>query len=212
MDILGAAGKKDIIEHVFLWEAAVPQTALSNDANKDTTIRRNGHFVNAYNAANKITVLYSDKDSVLGFDYYWLDKKGVEPAFTELEAEESEINQYMDLINNESYLKMIAGKTLTEEDNQYIQSLQQKHDELYAKLERKYKVRPALGYKGPDDETIKQLGDKLISANCGDCIDSHSAMKNPTEKVMKRAYEYWIMNKKRGIKQLGLLDSTLGDD
>ena len=71
MDKLGEAGKNDIIEHVFLWQAAVPQTALSNDLSKDTTIRKNGHFVNAYKAANKITVLYSKNDQVLSLAYWF---------------------------------------------------------------------------------------------------------------------------------------------
>ena len=74
MDLLGDDKNKnnndsDIIEHVFMCQAAVPQNALSNDPTKDISIKQNCHFIHATKVAKKISVLYSKHDGVLMIDY-----------------------------------------------------------------------------------------------------------------------------------------------
>jgi len=64
-------------------------------------------------------------------------------------------------------------------------------------------VLPALGYKGPDDKTIKQLKNKLVLANTSQWISGHSAMKIPTPEVMKHVYKRWVMGGKDGIHKFG---------
>ncbi len=70
MDLLGEDDSNaDIIEHVFLCEAAVPQNALSDDPKKDISVKQNCHFINATKVAKKISVLYSKHDGVLMLGY-----------------------------------------------------------------------------------------------------------------------------------------------
>ncbi len=76
------------INHAFLWEAAVPNVALSTMYEYDLTLNT---FPRAYEAANKITILYSDADEVLEFAY---------PAGT-TQIEVEDVNQDM---NSYAYL------------------------------------------------------------------------------------------------------------
>ena len=62
---LGNKGKKNIVEHLFLWDAAVANNALSTDYSAP--------YFHAANVADKITVLYSQFDRVLE-DAYSGDK------------------------------------------------------------------------------------------------------------------------------------------
>lgn len=82
MDILGENEEIEILNDVFLWEAAVPQTALSNKPRKDKSLRGNAKFINAHKSAKKITVLYSKYDKVLT-KLYKLDKSIVDLIGTE---------------------------------------------------------------------------------------------------------------------------------
>ena len=65
LHLLGEEGKADCVNHAFLWEAAVPNTALSptpNPADKNGT----WSFPKAVNAAKSISILYSQNDNILG--------------------------------------------------------------------------------------------------------------------------------------------------
>ncbi|BCA78410.1 alpha/beta hydrolase [Desulfuromonas sp. AOP6] len=67
MNILGQMrGRHESIAHAFMWQPAVPDTALSNDPERDTSVLRNWNFVHAHRAAKKIVVLYSSQDNILG--------------------------------------------------------------------------------------------------------------------------------------------------
>ncbi len=79
MDILGGQQKQDAIEHVFMWEPAVPNTALSNDMSRDISPAGNGKFVHAYLAAKQITVLYSQHDDILKYPYSMANYSGRSP-------------------------------------------------------------------------------------------------------------------------------------
>jgi hypothetical protein len=62
---LGNKGKRNIVEHLFLWDAAVANNALSTDYSAP--------YFHAANVTDKITVLYSQFDRVLE-DAYSGDK------------------------------------------------------------------------------------------------------------------------------------------
>ncbi len=67
MNILGQmSNRRECIRNAFLWQPAVPDTALSNDPSKDTSVLRNWNFIHAHLAAKTIVVLYSNRDNVLG--------------------------------------------------------------------------------------------------------------------------------------------------
>ena len=68
---LGGKYQQNSIEHIFMWEAAVPNTALSNDPTKDLSAKRNCYFKDATLPPKKITVLYTQHDEVLK-RLYWL--------------------------------------------------------------------------------------------------------------------------------------------
>jgi hypothetical protein len=67
MNILGQQPKyQNKLEHVFMWQPAVPDTALSNKLASDTSILKNWNFTSAYKSAKKIVVLHSEQDNILG--------------------------------------------------------------------------------------------------------------------------------------------------
>ena len=71
MDILGVQ-RPDVISHAFLWQAAIPDNTFSRtDNDHDPAYYINPtldpwYVPNAYKAAQKITVLYSYNDNILG--------------------------------------------------------------------------------------------------------------------------------------------------
>lgn len=66
LNIAGSAGWNDVVENAFMWQPAVPDTALSNDPKADTSILRNWQFIHAYKAAKRFVVLHSQNDNILG--------------------------------------------------------------------------------------------------------------------------------------------------
>ncbi|AJF07068.1 alpha/beta hydrolase [Geoalkalibacter subterraneus] len=67
MNLLGQMpGRLECIAHAFMWQPAVPDTALSSDPGKDSSVLRNWNFIHAHRAAKKIVVLHSNRDNILG--------------------------------------------------------------------------------------------------------------------------------------------------
>ncbi|PVY77587.1 alpha/beta hydrolase family protein DUF900 [Tamilnaduibacter salinus] len=66
LNILGAIRSQAAIDHLFLWEPAVADNALTNDTARDVHPLGMGVFVNAHKAARRIVVLHSRGDGVLG--------------------------------------------------------------------------------------------------------------------------------------------------
>ena len=62
----GKVGRRQLVEHFFLWQPAVPDTALSNDPAADTSLLRNWRLTHAHEGAKRFVVLYSQEDNVLG--------------------------------------------------------------------------------------------------------------------------------------------------
>src|SRR5680860_1216188 len=68
LNILGAIGKSNLVDHLFLWQPAVADNALTNDSSRDVHPLGLGVFPSAHSAARKIVVLHSRGDGILGSD------------------------------------------------------------------------------------------------------------------------------------------------
>ncbi len=198
---LDSLNQPEAINHIFMWDAAVPNTALSNQAASDTSIGKKSAFVNAAATCKKITVLFSKDDKILQ-DWY----SAANDTYTIVE-------EHPDL----------AVKVL---DPNVIAPLPKK-GQTYAY------VADAMGYSGPDGETVKQLGSKLILApviqngqpqstmgkinksveeNTLDAMKTHSYMIDPTPEIMDNVYKVFIVNKKQGLTKFSQYDSSQFSD
>jgi hypothetical protein len=219
MNTLGKQDKKEILSHVFLWQAAVPNTALSNDISRDTTVKNNGHFPYAYLAAKKITVLFSRRDAVLKKDYYLANILGVSPKMLNDESALNQLakqNSKRRLFSNRKvkiyrrflkhFLKLIFIHQNTASAVWKIKHLKQIDHCLNNIYRMSGNVSHALGYSGvdPNDPLMKQLisRQKLIIADTTPYIYGHSAMKIPNQAIIKHVYQRWIMGQS-GIKVFG---------
>ena len=68
LNILGTLGKRNLVDHLFLWQPAVADNALTNDSSRDVHPLGLGVFPAAHSAARKIVVLHSRSDGILGPD------------------------------------------------------------------------------------------------------------------------------------------------
>lgn len=66
LNILGTTGRNNLVDHLFLWQPAVADNALSNDPTRDVHPLGLGVFPAAYKAARQIVVLHSKGDGILG--------------------------------------------------------------------------------------------------------------------------------------------------
>ena len=172
-------GKK--INHAFSWDAALPETALSNDPLQDKSARNNCHFPHAMEALNKITVLYSNNDTMT---LQW----AYQAANILYEDKRKLRNDILSTIENPFQLTLDQKKALLK--NRKVCSL------------------PALGLKGPNlsDDFIKQMiaSKKLFLADMTPWSTGHSYMKVPSQNVMVHGYQTYIINKVQGLKKFGL--------
>lgn len=68
LNILGTIGQRNLVDHLFLWQPAVADNALTNNSSRDVHPLGLGVFPAAHSAARKIVVLHSRNDGVLGAD------------------------------------------------------------------------------------------------------------------------------------------------
>lgn len=68
LNILGTTGRHNLVDHLFLWQPAVADNALSNNPERDTHPLGLGVFHAAYKAARQVVVLHSKGDGILGPD------------------------------------------------------------------------------------------------------------------------------------------------
>ena len=66
LNIVGAIGKSNLVDHLFLWQPAVADNALTNDTSRDVHPFGLGVFPSAHSATRKIVVLHSRGDGILG--------------------------------------------------------------------------------------------------------------------------------------------------
>ncbi|MGM0823594.1 MAG: hypothetical protein ACQEUY_02600 [Pseudomonadota bacterium] len=66
LNILGEQERYQWIDNVYLWEPAVADNALVNDASQDSHPLGMGVFPDAHKAVRKVVVLHSEEDGILG--------------------------------------------------------------------------------------------------------------------------------------------------
>lgn len=66
LNLLGNIGYRDPVDHLFLWQPAVADNALTNQASRDVHPLGLGVFPDAHTAARRIVVLHSKGDGILG--------------------------------------------------------------------------------------------------------------------------------------------------
>jgi len=66
LNILGITGHSNLVDHLFLWQPAVADNALTNDSSRDVHPLGLGVFPSAHSVARKIVVLHSRGDGILG--------------------------------------------------------------------------------------------------------------------------------------------------
>ena len=231
MSLLGKT-HPNLLDHVFLWEPAVPATALSSNERQQLLNKPTDQFLNAAEASKKITVLYSKNDSTLSTAYYaakaadvndtsnqahtglttllatQIAKGGAssQPTFS---AAPRTIAGYNDLVIQHRCLGWLAQKdsspAIKEKYQQVCTDLYHHMQELGAA-----QALPALGFDGLDsqreDSLVQQMiaSNKLIPANMTPYSTGHSYMHIPDEQVMIHGYKTYIMNKIRGVNSFGL--------
>lgn len=227
---LGFNNCENYVKHVFLWEAAVPDTALSNDPKLDKTRRQNGAFIYAHKAVEKITVLYCRQDDVLMWPYWmatYIDKTPAQlmhdwgyPERVKnygLRSQtiakqigalllDNDYRNYYDLTIAEGVTDWFGVTTL------FRQPMDQKIFELGKKLTKKYGLHTALGYNGPDmsDPFIQHQVEtkKIILADMTPWGVGHSYMRIPNADVMQHGYKTWVINQTYGMKKFGFYDPS----
>lgn len=66
LNILGTIGSENLVDHLFLWEPAVADNALTNDPGRDVHPLAMGVFPAVYRAVRQVVVLHSRGDGILG--------------------------------------------------------------------------------------------------------------------------------------------------
>lgn len=66
LNILGEQDRPQWIDNIYLWEPAVADNALVNDAAQDSHPLGMGVFPDAHKAVKKVVVLHSEEDGILG--------------------------------------------------------------------------------------------------------------------------------------------------
>ena len=219
--------QKTYLDHVFLWDAAVPSTALSSNPRQQLINKPADRFLNASDGANKITVLYNRRDELVLRDAYFaakysgltlhnLPKRYLETAkenWKQLLSEDYAQAAYQVLVDEHRCLGWLAKTNPTPEVKARYKKVCQ---DLSHKLMEHHELPtiPALGFVGVEREakandelilTMTRSG-KLISAKMSPYASGHSYMKIPSKAVMEHGYQYYIMSQKRGLKGFGSYD------
>ncbi len=214
MQELASKGSVNSIEHVILWQAAVPNTILNEDPTKDRTVKYKSHFTLAHKSCKNITILYSHRDKILKYIFYLSEYIGIS------------IRQFIYLNESVPYYSDMLDRVFIETwkaTTKYLEyvNLESKHllqtddidyDDLFSRM--KYNIdklmypikKPlAMGYQGADtsDPMIMRLikEKKLLQIN-QTFLSSHSGMKIP-DQAMKVVYKKWIINKYTVINKFG---------
>ncbi|MGM0825218.1 MAG: hypothetical protein ACQEUY_10900 [Pseudomonadota bacterium] len=66
LNILGEQDRHQWVDNIYLWEPAVADNALVNDASQDSHPLGMGVFPDAHKAVKKVVVLHSEEDGILG--------------------------------------------------------------------------------------------------------------------------------------------------
>ncbi len=205
MELLALNSHENSLKQVFLWQAAVPNTCLSNNPKQDHSVKFNSHFPNAHLTTGKIMVLYSQNDWVLHLEYWLANRMGLTPK--ELLSDPNAIKLLYRFMDQDP-IELMSLTKLVEGDINLKHSLKtSEHNvdlalRLAIQLYRLPKISLAMGYRGVElkDPFTQQLvkRGKLIQVNQPH-LKAHSAMKIPSEEVMQLSYKRWVVNKTHGI-------------
>lgn len=177
MQVLANDKQRDVIDQVFLWQSAVPYTALSPDIAMEGDYFKNNQFPSAHLAAKNITVLHSKLDMVLAAAYQGMT------SFQSFKIR-SEIKEQLKYWMAPQHLI----EAMTMESVKSVQYL------LYALA-----AKPALGFLGPDEKTLQKIGDKLRSVSQRNWLHGHSDMMVPNQDLFKYIYQNVIMSSMSGF-------------
>ncbi len=64
-------------------------------------------------------------------------------------------------------------------------------------------IHPAMGFRGPDEETLSKLPKKITAHNQKNWLGGHSDMKIPTKALFDHVYLRYVINKDNGIANFG---------
>jgi hypothetical protein len=86
LNILGELDQHQILDNLYLWQPAVADNALINDASQDSHPLGMGVFPDAHKAVRKVVVLHSQEDGILGppperTRPFWEQVARLNPAF-----------------------------------------------------------------------------------------------------------------------------------
>jgi len=229
------------LDHVFLWDAAMPATALSSNERQQLLDNETDRFCNASDAAKHITVLYNHHDNILQ-NWYTLAKT----AAKDYSGDQHHMGLWKTLLASVSdganATMQAHNPQMTQQTLQLLQQQQrcmsmlqhQDHDatfehtfsqtcaHLHAQLQMHTAAAavPALGLLGVEGEAkahdplvLKMISTgKLAPADMSPYATGHSYMKIPSPDVMKYGYQYYIINKTRGVKGFGSYDKSAFPD
>ncbi|HYF98283.1 MAG TPA: alpha/beta hydrolase [Coxiellaceae bacterium] len=208
MNALAENGYEDAIKQVFLWQAAVSDSALSNNPQRDQSVKYNNHFPSAYLSVQKISVLYSKNDWVLRFQYWLANRIGMMPS--DLFNSQNPYELLYRFMDQSPIETLVFAKLINDDFNSFInlKNNQRNLDLVLRALKECYRASQtsqAMGYHGVDtkDPLMQKLikSSKLMLINQS-FLHAHSDMKIPNENVMNLAYKRWIVNKQHGISKL----------
>lgn len=178
----------NIINQSFLWQAACPDTALSNSNAHDSSAKGNWFLPHAYKASRTLVVLHSEHDEILPREYAIAHHAGTPPScsfsFTGNGCTEQERKMVADKWKRRGMRPELEGM-MEPIDSTVINQ----HGNLHV-------VRPALGYAGylSEDNPAKKFCEdlekerRLAYVDQKDWLSGHSAMKVPSEELMRNVY------------------------
>ncbi len=173
------------INHVFSWDASLPDSVLSKTAGSDKSAKQNCYFPHAMDAVKKITVLYSNNDDlVLNWAY-----------------------QAANVVDEEADKAEVEAKTIfTPRDKM---TPLEKAELAATSLSALGREGPDM----TDDFVIHMFKNgKLILGDMTKYSKGHSYMKVPSEDIKKHGYKTFIINKTQGLTKFGRYDGSQFSD
>jgi hypothetical protein len=177
------------ISNFFSWDAAVPDTAFTQDPSKIPPNDPQCFFPNAADAVAKITVLYTNNDKVLKYAYYGINTGD---AYMQEILEGVALDPFDDKAKSQikervkQNTKTALGCFGPDLGDNFTKALFEKK-----KLSRANLTNHTHGY---------------------DMDKSHSYMQYPSKDIMKYAYKKYIVAKNRGLNSFGLYEKNQFSD
>ncbi len=193
---LDSLNQPEAINHIFMWDAAVPNTALSNQKSADMSLQRNCAFPNAAKTCKKITVLYSEDDKVLQDMYSLANKRYDQTTRFEDDLKYAVSSSQPEEIPATVLPALGSSGPDPYRKDPFVQGMINSGKLIKAKVVQNGQPKTEFGQMEKSvDETIGMLA-------------SHSYMIDPTPDIMKNVYQKFIVNKIRGLTKFSQYDSS----